>query len=133
MLFKERFWPGIADGSVTLAFRRWKRPTVRAGGTLQSPVGLLAIDAVDTINESAISEADARRAGFDSRDDLLSELGRRQGNLYRVEFHLAGPDPRIALRGRDTLSEDDFADVTARLPRHSRFPKKRRSKFGECR
>jgi hypothetical protein len=69
MLFRERFWPGIADGSVTIAFRRWKRPTVRAGGTLQSPVGLLAIDSVDSIDDSAISEADARRAGFESSDD----------------------------------------------------------------
>ena len=117
MLFKERFWPGIADGSVTLAFRRWKRPTVRADGTLQSPVGLLAIDSVDTIDESAISEADARRAGFESRNDLLGELGNRQGDLYRITFHVAGPDPRIALRERDTLSNDDLADVTARLAR----------------
>lgn len=117
MLFKERFWPGIADGSVTLAFRRWKRPTVRADGTLQSPVGLLAIDSVDTIDESAISEANARRAGFESRNDLLGELGKRQGDLYRITFHVAGPDPRIALRERDTLSNDDLADVTARLAR----------------
>ncbi len=117
MLFKERFWPGIADGSVTLAFRRWKRPTVRAGGTLQSPVGLLAIDSVDSIDDSAISEADARRAGFESRDDLLKELGQRQGDLYRIAFHVAGPDPRLALRERDTLSEDDLADVSARLAR----------------
>jgi hypothetical protein len=32
MLFKQRFWAGLADGSVTVAFRRWRRPTVRAGG-----------------------------------------------------------------------------------------------------
>ena len=74
MLFEKRFWDGLRDGSVTLAFRRWKRPTVRAGGTLHSPVGLLAIDAVDRIGERAITAADARAAGYPSRAALVREL-----------------------------------------------------------
>ncbi len=46
-----------------MAFRRWRRPTVRAGGTLHTPMGLLAIDAVDRVDPGAIGDADARRAG----------------------------------------------------------------------
>jgi hypothetical protein len=44
MLFRQRSWPGIADGSLTIAFRRWKRPTVRVGGTSRTARGLIAID-----------------------------------------------------------------------------------------
>ena len=53
----------IAAGEVDLAFRRWRRPTVKAGGTLRTPMGVLAIDAVDAIEPEDITDADARRAG----------------------------------------------------------------------
>ena len=49
MLIPSRLHDGIRDGSVTVAFRAWKRPTVKAGGTLQTPAGQLAIVAVDVI------------------------------------------------------------------------------------
>ena len=63
MLFPARYWPGLEDGSVTVAFRRQKRPTVRAGGTLRSPGGVLAIDEVTPIDEADITDVDARAAG----------------------------------------------------------------------
>jgi hypothetical protein len=118
MLFSQRFWQGIADGSITVAFRRWKRPTVRAGGNLRSPGGYLAIDSVEVTEEAAISEQDARHAGFPSRDELLAELRQRpDGKLYRIGFHVAGPDPREALREIADLSEDDIATIRGRLQR----------------
>ena len=46
MLFKQATLAAIAAARVTLAFRRRRRPTARAGGTLATPVGILAIDAV---------------------------------------------------------------------------------------
>ncbi len=56
MLFPVALHPSIEDGTVTVAFRRWKRPTVVAGGTLLTPVGLLAIDAVDVVDEGDVTE-----------------------------------------------------------------------------
>lgn len=114
MLLTQRALVGIADGSATLAFRRWRRPTVRAGGTLRTAIGVLAIDAVDAVSEADVTEADARRAGFSSRDELLADL-RPEGVLYRIELRLAGPDPRIALRERDELTADELAEVERRL------------------
>src|SRR5215213_1714962 len=96
MLFRAATLRGIEAGEVTVAFRRWRRPTVRAGGTLRTPVGVLAIDAVEAIEPEDITDADARRAGQQGRDEVLAAL-RPQGTLYRVAFHLAGPDPRVAL------------------------------------
>ena len=60
MLFKSADVEGILAGRITLAFRRWRRPSVKAGGTLRVPGAVLAIEAVDVIEPSAINESDAR-------------------------------------------------------------------------
>jgi hypothetical protein len=121
MLFRQQTWPGIADGSVTMAFRRWKRPSVRVGGTLRTGGGMIAIDTIDVIDEAgagAISDADAHAAGFASVMELLRELdARAELPLYRVAFHLAGPDPRDALRERAAFDADERATLGARLAR----------------
>lgn len=116
MLFSAPSWPGLSDGSITVAFRRWKRPTVKAGGTLKSPGGLLGIDTVDVISESEITDADVHAAGFDSREALLAIL-RDEGTLYRVRFHRIGDDPRVRLRLQTALSDDELADLRKRLGR----------------
>jgi hypothetical protein len=119
MLLNRRTLDGIVAGEIDLAFRRWRRPTVKAGGTLRSRAGVLAIDAVDATTQKAISADDARRAGFASRRELLSSL-RPEGRLYRIEFHLAGDDPRAALRERAEISESERAEIDARLDRMDR-------------
>jgi hypothetical protein len=106
----------IADGEITLAFRRWRRPTVKAGGTLRTAAGVLAIETVDPIEEREVTDDDARRAGAPDRETLLAGL-RPEGRLHRVEFRLAGPDPRIELRERGEISPGERAEVDARLAR----------------
>jgi hypothetical protein len=101
MLIRQAILERITRGEVTLAFRRWIRPTVKAGGTLRTSRGVLAIVAVEQVDEGDILDADARRAGHRSRAELLLELERgRPGWLYRIELRPAGPDPRVALRER---------------------------------
>ena len=63
MLLKRRFLDGIADGSISLIFRRWRKPTVKAGGTLKTAVGVLAIDEVETIPVTKVTVVDANQAG----------------------------------------------------------------------
>lgn len=117
MLFKERFWSGLRDGSITVAYRRWKRPSVRTGGTLQSPGGLLAIESVELIEESAIDRTDAAKAGYRSVEELLASL-RPDGALYRVTFHRIGDDPRVDLRRRTELDREESEQVTRVLDRN---------------
>ncbi|MXX19263.1 MAG: hypothetical protein F4X03_04405 [Dehalococcoidia bacterium] len=118
MLLKRATLEGIAEGRITIAFRRWKRPTVRAGGELRTAIGVLVIDAVDAISESDITADDARRAGYPARDALLADLNRRpDGDLYRVAVRLAGDDPRTALREQDTLDGDAIEAIAARVAR----------------
>ncbi|HOT79155.1 MAG TPA: hypothetical protein PKY13_04170 [Microthrixaceae bacterium] len=122
MLFRKAHWDGLADGSITVAFRYQKRPSVRAGGTLQSKAGLLGIDSVTAISPSAIDPDSARRAGYPSAAAAVRDLGPRPADkqLYRVEFHLIGEDPRVALRASHDLDEEELASVLARLARLDR-------------
>jgi len=121
MLFDRPTLDAIADGTVTVAFRRWRRPTVKAGGTLTTAVGVLAIDAVEAIDDGDVTEADARAAGRSSVTDVLAHRGlQREGQLYRVRFRLVGEDPRISLRQQAELSEDEIETLTARLDRYDR-------------
>lgn len=112
MLFKAPVLAAIAEGQVTLAFRRWRKPTVRAGGTLTTPVGVLAIDRVEVVAVDTLTEADARAAGYASRQALLADLP-GQGALHRIAFRLAGEDPRRAMR--DDASEPALDAVAAKL------------------
>ena len=117
MLFPRRLWAGLADGTVTLAYRRWRRPAARAGSVHRTPAGLLRIEAVEPVALEDISEADARRAGFGDLAALRAEQARHggDGRLYRIELRPAGPDPRLALREQAELSPDELAGVLARL------------------
>ena len=118
MLFPKRYWAGLADGSITTAYRRQKRPTVKAGGTLRSPVGLLHIDAVDIVAEADLTEAEAIAAGHVDLADLRKAL-RPDGTLYRFTFRRAEvPDPRNVLRASDSLTDDDVASLRKRLSRY---------------
>jgi hypothetical protein len=116
VLFRQDVLRRIGQGEVTLAFRRWRRPSVKAGGTLRTRVGVLSIDTVEVVDERNVTDSDARRAGAESREAVLRE-GPRERPLYRIEFRLAGPDPRIALRERADISPGERAEIDARLRR----------------
>lgn len=122
MLFARQDWDGLADGTITVAFRRWRRPTVRTGGTLRTAVGRLAIDEVVRIGRGGVTEVDARRAGFGDRHEVLAALDARpDGDIHRIRFHLLDePDPRDLLAADDDLSDEQVADLRARLDRKDR-------------
>jgi hypothetical protein len=123
VLFPSRFLRGIADGTVTLAFRRWNNARAKVGSRHNSPVGLIEIDAVDVVELGDISAEDARNAGYESLDELIGWLSARDGLIHRVAFHFAGADPRIALRNRSELDEDEVTEIKARLATFDRASK----------
>lgn len=114
MLIKRKVLDEIATGNVTLAFRRWKRATVKAGGTLTTAVGVLAIESIDAVTQQSITERDATRAGFASRSELIAELKKREGKVYKIRLKLTGEDPRIALR-KKKIGAKDAEEILARL------------------
>lgn len=118
MLFRQPFFAGLADGRITVAFRQWRRPSVKAGGTLLTPAGQLAIDAVEPVAMESLTAADAQRAGFASLNELLHDLrAQRPGTLYRIGFHHAGDDPRLALCERPPEEGAEFDTLRRKLAR----------------
>lgn len=101
MLIKLEVLEKIKSGEITLQFRRWKRRTVKAGGTLKTKVGVLQIGDITPIAAGEVTEADARRAGFRDVADFLQWLDTmKPGELDRIEVSYKGEDPREAL-GQD--------------------------------
>lgn len=118
MLIRKKTLERIADGAVSVAFRRWKKPTVKAGGRLRTAIGELAIESVETVALEDIADADIVACGATDRDELAHMLsGDREGEIYRIAFSLAGPDARAALRERATLSDEEFATIRRSLAR----------------
>jgi hypothetical protein len=122
VLFPKRFWPGIADGSVTLTFRRWRRQQVLAGRRYRTPAGIVEVTSVTIASPDEIRDDDARRAGHRDAASLVAELpDRPDSDLFRIEFHaVTEPDPRAVLAASADLDEGAIAEITRRLDRLDR-------------
>ena len=51
MLLRMAALERIVRGEISLVFRRWRRPTVRTGGSLRTAVGVLRILEVAAVEE----------------------------------------------------------------------------------
>ena len=131
MLLTLKVLEEIQAARVDLVFRRWRKPTVKTGGRLRTAIGELAIGAVGVVDPAAITDGEARRAGFADGDHLRAELFRQRpatatrgrtaqpteaSVIYRVEVMFAGADSRLALR-ESLLADDELAGLVARLQR----------------
>ena len=116
MLIRQKTLRGVVEGRVTLQFRRWKRPTVKEGGTLMTSLGRLAIGAVTEVALEDLPPDAAAAAGFADLDALKQAVGpERPGTrLYRIEVGYAGADPRVALR-EEVPEADEIAGIVAKL------------------
>ena len=92
MLLKLELLEQIKAGKVDLVFRRWSRPTVKAGGTLKTKLGLLQIGAITDMEPTDVSEAEARRAGFKDVAEFRKWLDTmKPGHLFqRIEVSYLG-------------------------------------------
>jgi hypothetical protein len=122
VLFPKRFWPGIADGSVTLTFRRWRRHQVLAGRRYRTPAGIVEVTSVMIASPDEIRDDEARRAGHRDAASLVTELpDRPDSDLFRIEFYaVTEPDPRAVLAASADLDEGAIAEITRRLDRLDR-------------
>ena len=122
MLFAQWSWAGIADGSITVTFRRWKRPQAIAGNVYRTPAGRIEALAVDVVAEADITDEDARASGHASAAAAIAALrGSADSPIYRIRFRLvAGPDPRAELAADDRLGDDERAELDRRLDRLDR-------------
>lgn len=91
MLIKRDVLEAIKRGEITLQFRRWKRATVRPGGTLKTKVGVLSIGRMDPISVADVTEDDCRKAGFEDKPAFINWLATmKDGELCRIEVGYLG-------------------------------------------
>ena len=121
MLLPIKVARGVADGSMSLAFRRSRRQDVQPGATFRTAAGVVRVDAVERVDPSDITDADAVLAGHKDADAVRKRLaGDDSLPTYRVALSWVGEDPRIALRNDDRLADDDVAAIDACLERLDR-------------
>lgn len=115
MLIKDEILERIKSGEITLLFRRWSRPSAKAGGTQMTQAGVIGIDSVEVVEPDDITEMEAREAGLASVADLLSHLDYRDDPIYRIRVYFAGEDPRKALRENADLSDAEIKEIIESL------------------
>lgn len=121
MLLTDKIADGVAAGSVSLAFRTWAISRIRAGDEFVTSAGVIAVMDVRSVTVDDITEDDARASGAASKDELLRSFrDPATGVIFRVELRWVGPDPREALAREASLTDDDRADIAARLDRLDR-------------
>lgn len=104
MLFEKRLRDGLLDGSISVAFRRWRRAQVVAGGRyrLAGVAGRVVVESVSAVVPTDITVAEAQLAGFPSPLAVLEDLGGSDDSpIFRVAFGHIEADPRDALRQSD--------------------------------
>ena len=121
MLFTAATLRGLTEGRVNCTYRRWEVVRPKAGSKFTTSVGVVEVTSITPADEAQLTDHDAAEAGFDSVCALVKWTSAKgQGDLYRIGIVLAGPDPRVALRGSAELAPADVSALSARLDRMDR-------------
>lgn len=96
LLFKKKYLPAIREGTKTQTIRLWTHRRMRSGQRSYIPgAGYIHVTKVEQIELDALTEDDATRDGFPSREALLKELEELYAEqlaagyqAYRIRFEL---------------------------------------------
>jgi hypothetical protein len=101
--FSQELRDDVLAGEITVSFRLWKRPKVKAGG--RYPVGpgrdLIEVDSIELMAFADVTDADVRRAGEPDRETLRRRAAHAgpiddDTLVYRVEFHPVDDGRRVS-------------------------------------
>ena len=97
MEFSRELRNDVRAGDITLSVRLWKRPQVKQGGRYRVGPGEIEVDAIEILPFAAITRADVRKAGEPDRETLRRRAAHagpinEDTLVYRIEFHVVGPD-----------------------------------------
>ena len=93
MEFSRELRDDVIAGDITVSFRLWRRPQVRAGGRYAVGPAHIEVDSVELMPFASITAADVRRCGEHDRESLRQRSAHAgpigdDTLLYRIEFHL---------------------------------------------
>jgi hypothetical protein len=83
----------VADGTITVSYRLWSRPKVKAGGVYRSGSVMIEIDEIELLPFSSITPGDLARTGEPDLEALRARAAHAgpihdDTLVYRVEFHV---------------------------------------------
>jgi hypothetical protein len=89
----------VAAGDITVSYRLWRRPKVRAGGRYLVGPAHIEVDSVELVPFASITSADVRHSGEKDLESLRQRAAHAgpitdDTLLYRVEFHLVEEQAR---------------------------------------
>ncbi len=97
----------VISGEISVSYRLWRRPKVRAGGRYAVGPARIEIDSVEPVPFSSVTADDIRRSG-EADKEALRRRAAHSGPihddtlLYRIDFHV--------------VSETDLATDRSGLP-----------------
>jgi hypothetical protein len=125
MLFAGSDRDGVAEGKITVAYRRWAEPRVVAGRIYRTNAGRIEIESIKEVNPDLIADTDADldRAGRGNAKDVRRRLrGDESLPTFLIRFHLVeGPDPREELASSAELTPADIEELQEKLARLDEF------------
>jgi hypothetical protein len=122
MIFKLPHLEGIKAGKITLAFRKWKKLSVRKGSRIKTQVAVVEILDIEPVVPEQITHSDAVKAGFDNVENLLTNLKSvDEGTVYRIGVRFYSEDPRIELRARTEITDKDIDILKKKLVRLDQY------------
>ncbi|GGG97364.1 hypothetical protein GCM10007415_35910 [Parapedobacter pyrenivorans] len=125
MLFKNIHLQGIKSGKISLAFRKWQKTALQNGSHIHTAIGLVKINAIEIVDESTITKSDAIKAGFADKKQLLNSLSQHNtGKIFKISISYYAEDPRVKLRERTTLTDEQFSALKQKMERLDNYSKK---------
>ncbi|MBS0026475.1 ASCH domain-containing protein [Chitinophaga sp. 22321] len=124
MLFKQIHLDGIKTGEISLAFRKWKKLSVKANSQVKTAIGVVQIGRVEMVKSGDITRKDAAAAGYAQPEELMKLLATiSEGDIYKIAVRYHAEDPRIALREQVVLSDEAFELLSTQLARLDQYSK----------
>lgn len=124
MILKMAALNGIKSGTITLQFRKWKKPSVRKGSRIKTALGVVEIADIEEIPLNKISDDDAVSAGYQDRKELVNSINSiAEGKIYKIGVRYYSEDPRIALRENTDVSDKDLNAIKLKLERLDKYGK----------
>jgi hypothetical protein len=94
MQFSPELRDDVAEGRITVSYRLWTRPKVKAGGRYSVGPVQIEVDSIELVPFSTVTRADVRRCGERDRETLRARAAHAgpiddDTLVYRIEFHVA--------------------------------------------
>lgn len=96
MEFSRELRDSVLAGDITVTFRLWRTPRVKAGGRYRVGPGQIEVDSIELVPFASIDGEDLRRSGEADLESLRSRAAHAgpihdDTLVYRIEFHAIGP------------------------------------------